>query len=64
MDILNVNQSKDESLSSYVLRFTSETPRIKYSNDELICLAFQNRLPVGPLYTELCWHPLPLCTTC
>lgn len=44
-------------LSSYVSRFTFETLRLECSNDELICLAFQNGLQVGPLYTELCRHP-------
>lgn len=40
MDILNVKQNKDETLSNYVTRFISETLGLECSNDELICLAF------------------------
>lgn len=57
MDILNVKQESNKTLSDYVTRFTSETLRLGCSPDELIRTAFHNGLRVGPLYDKLVRHP-------
>lgn len=52
-NILYVKQRRDESLNDYMTRFTSESIKLCCSSDELIILAFQNRLRLGPLYQKL-----------
>lgn len=54
VDILNLKQQKDESLTSYMTRFTTKSFRLKCTLDELLRSAFHNGLIMGPQYTKLC----------
>lgn len=58
VDHLNVRQWMEEQLSNFMLRSINETLRFNISSDDLIILASQNGLIVGPLYMELCKNPL------
>lgn len=57
VDILNVKQRSNESLSNYITKFTSETLRLRCPSDEVIRTTFHNGLQVKPLYDKLVRHP-------